>query len=180
LRNALGLLFLCWSSGSVFLFCFAALEIMSGAISGTEVLRVISKTTAAAIDYDLEKKGSRERHVVLCKRTGAGAHAALIDVNSLPVQRLSQSSKMLQRQPVLARVLLRGGRSRCAYSVPGFSDMCLRPTSLKTVSYSKCGIGVFSSATRFALSQHWDSPSDLLQMISPSPKILGMTMRLVC
>jgi cell division protease FtsH len=38
----------------------------SGAISGTVVLRVIGKTTAAAIDYVLEMKGNRERHVVLC------------------------------------------------------------------------------------------------------------------
>jgi heat shock protein 1/8 len=80
LRNALGLLFLCWSSGSVFLFCFAALEIMSGAISGTKVLRVISKTTAAAIDYDLEKKGSRERHVLMYDMGGGTFDVSLLTI----------------------------------------------------------------------------------------------------
>jgi hypothetical protein len=51
-------------------FCFAAFEIMSGASSGTKVLLVICETTAAAIDYDLEKKGSSERHVLMCDMGG--------------------------------------------------------------------------------------------------------------
>jgi heat shock protein 1/8 len=53
---------------------------MSGAISGTKVLRVISKTTAAAIDYDLEKKGSRERHVLMYDMGGGTFDVSLLTI----------------------------------------------------------------------------------------------------
>jgi heat shock protein 1/8 len=63
-------------------FCFDLLpfEIMSGAISGKKVLRVICETTAAAIDYDLEKKGSSERHVLMYDMGGGTFDVSLLTI----------------------------------------------------------------------------------------------------
>jgi hypothetical protein len=52
----------------------------AGAISGMNVLRVISEPTAAAIAYDLDKKGSSERHVLIYDMGGGTFDVSLLTI----------------------------------------------------------------------------------------------------